>query len=371
MLVLALGPELWVAYDAERASLYKVWADGVDFQGAVYDWNHGPQPTSRGRSWWVSPWEEPWEIVRDGRAAAVHVRWRGHRLVRGSATLLYDLVLEGGESIHVSESPERVRASDRSPGLARRFTTAGVPAGVELRLRMHLARLRASQPFETNGRFERVPGAPDGALEGVLALRANATTDFTAWLAEPQLGDETAARALALAQSQVPAGLARIEASDCRVCHDAVRRTVGPAFLEIAQRYPDADAPRLARKVIHGGAGAWGEVPMTPHPALSVSDAEAMVAWILAQADPAPEVLTGWRRLPTWTLGPLVAAVTWLYGDAGPHGIDVERLVPGVHPSFDLETIRPPEFQPRVGGIGVLPDGRVVVATWDATAPST
>jgi cytochrome c len=40
--------------------------------------------------------------------------------------------------------------------------------------------------------------------------------------------------------------------------------------------------------------------------------------------------------------------------------------VPGVHPSFDLETIRPPGFQPRVGGLDVRADGRVVVATWDA-----
>ncbi len=37
-----------------------------------------------------------------------------------------------------------------------------------------------------------------------------------------------------------------------------------------------------------------------------------------------------------------------------------------MHPSFDLERIRPPAFQPRVGGLEVLPDGRVLVATWDA-----
>jgi len=364
MLVLALAPELWVAYDAERASLYKVWADGIDFQGAVYDWNHGPQPTSRGRSWWTSPWEEPWEVARDGRVLAAHVRWRGHRLGRGGATLLYDLVLADGASIRVLESPEFARDADGAPGLARRFTSAGVPPGVELRLRMHLDRLRAQEPFETNGRFERAPAAPGGALEGVLALRANATTDFTAWLGEPQPDDEAAARARAAASA--PAGLAKLEASDCRVCHDAERRTVGPSFREIAERYPDADAPRLARKVILGGAGAWGETPMTPHPALSVADAEAMVAFILAQADPAPEVLTGWRRLPLWVLGPLVRVISWAQGEAGPHDIDVARLVPGVHPSFDLETIRPPGFEPRVGGLGVLPDGQLVVASWDA-----
>ncbi|MCC7434912.1 MAG: DUF1080 domain-containing protein [Methanoregulaceae archaeon] len=37
----------------------------------------------------------------------------------------------------------------------------------------------------------------------------------------------------------------------------------------------------------------------------------------------------------------------------------------GVHPSFDLETVRPADFKPRVGGMDFLPDGRLVVCTWD------
>ncbi|MEM1270310.1 MAG: family 16 glycoside hydrolase [Bacteroidota bacterium] len=39
--------------------------------------------------------------------------------------------------------------------------------------------------------------------------------------------------------------------------------------------------------------------------------------------------------------------------------------VEGVHPSFDLATIRPNDFQPRVGGMDFLPDGRLVICTWD------
>ncbi|MEN8161837.1 MAG: hypothetical protein ABFS41_17335, partial [Myxococcota bacterium] len=117
---------------------------------------------------------------------------------------------------------------------------------------------------------------------------------------------------------------------------------------------------------LSGGAGVWGEVPMTPHSVLSAADAETMVAWILARADPEPETLEGWRRIPLWLLGPIVRVIGWAQGASGPHDIDVDRLVPGVHPSFDLETVRPPDWEPRVGGLGVLPDGRVAVATWDA-----
>lgn len=42
------------------------------------------------------------------------------------------------------------------------------------------------------------------------------------------------------------------------------------------------------------------------------------------------------------------------------------RPLEGVHPSYDLATIRPPDFRPRVGGMDFLPDGRLVVCTWDA-----
>jgi cytochrome c len=38
-----------------------------------------------------------------------------------------------------------------------------------------------------------------------------------------------------------------------------------------------------------------------------------------------------------------------------------------LHPSFDLMTVRPEGFEPKVGGIAWLPDGRMLVSTWDAT----
>src|SRR5690606_15483421 len=38
----------------------------------------------------------------------------------------------------------------------------------------------------------------------------------------------------------------------------------------------------------------------------------------------------------------------------------------GVHPSYDLQTIHTKDFEPRVGGLAFLPDGRLLVTTWDA-----
>jgi cytochrome c len=356
MLVLALRQDLWMAYDAERAALYKIWEGGIDFRGAVYDWTHGPQPTSRGRVWWVSPWEEPWQIVQGGVTHAARVRYRGHRLDAGRASLLYDVGLDGGPWVRVEESPDVFEEPRSARGIVRRFTASG-PDGVGLRLRF--GRLRPDDSIRADGRLETGRGG-----DAVLVLRPEGTTTLSVWLGEPE--EPTPDAPLA---SSVLAGEALVASSDCAVCHAPDRRTVGPSYLEIAEHYEDREEEiaRLARRVMVGGSGVWGEVPMTPHPDLSSTDAEAMVAWILSLADPDPESLPAWRRLPLWMLGPIVSFVTWIQGPSGPHGIDVDRLVPGVHPSFDLETIRPPGFEPRVGGLGVMPDGRVVVATWDAT----
>ena len=37
----------------------------------------------------------------------------------------------------------------------------------------------------------------------------------------------------------------------------------------------------LAGKIINGGQGNWGEVPMSAHPQISQADAEEMVKYIL------------------------------------------------------------------------------------------
>ncbi|WP_315054901.1 c-type cytochrome [Chryseobacterium indoltheticum] len=74
-----------------------------------------------------------------------------------------------------------------------------------------------------------------------------------------------------------------IEASDCMACHNAVERTIGPSYKEIAEKYSDKDIEILASKIIEGGSGVWGSVPMQPHPQVSKEDAKKMVEFILSQ----------------------------------------------------------------------------------------
>jgi cytochrome c len=70
---------------------------------------------------------------------------------------------------------------------------------------------------------------------------------------------------------------------DCGTCHRLQESFVGPSWMEIANRYDDGDAilDQLADRIIEGGGGAWGEVPMAPHTNLSVSEARDMAVTIL------------------------------------------------------------------------------------------
>ncbi|MBK0381006.1 c-type cytochrome [Mucilaginibacter segetis] len=70
--------------------------------------------------------------------------------------------------------------------------------------------------------------------------------------------------------------------NDCNTCHKPYDKVIGPAFVEIAKKYSSSDEETLAKKVIAGGSGNWGNIAMTPHPSLSMDDAKEMVKYILS-----------------------------------------------------------------------------------------
>jgi cytochrome c len=82
----------------------------------------------------------------------------------------------------------------------------------------------------------------------------------------------------------VAPGAKLIAANDCGTCHKLDSKVIGPSFQDIAGKYPatDANIDTLANKVIKGGSGNWGTVPMTPHPNLAVADAQTIVKYILS-----------------------------------------------------------------------------------------
>lgn len=79
-------------------------------------------------------------------------------------------------------------------------------------------------------------------------------------------------------------GLELIGSNDCVTCHQLEEKGIGPSFKEIARRFKPTEKTiqRLVAKIISGGSGSFGVVPMTPHPDLSKQDATEMVKFILS-----------------------------------------------------------------------------------------
>ena len=80
------------------------------------------------------------------------------------------------------------------------------------------------------------------------------------------------------------ADMALANSKNCMACHAVEKKLVGPSYKDIATKYAgQADAvDKLSGKVIKGGAGAWGPVPMPANAQVSDADAKKLVAWILA-----------------------------------------------------------------------------------------
>jgi cytochrome c len=83
---------------------------------------------------------------------------------------------------------------------------------------------------------------------------------------------EDAAKAKQLAMSK-----------NCLTCHMVDKKLVGPAYTEVAKKYHgNKEAEEmLVKKVIAGGSGVWGQIPMPPNP-IKEEEARILVEWILS-----------------------------------------------------------------------------------------
>src|SRR3989337_1191641 len=120
------------------------------------------------------------------------------------------------------------------------------------------------------------------AIAALIACNSNdkSTTTDTTETKEAEKSTETSITD----NPDYQAGLALIAQSDCLTCHKVDEPLTGPTYRDVANKYADqapAIIPQLAEKIIKGGTGVWGQVPMLPHPTISQQDAEAMVKYIL------------------------------------------------------------------------------------------
>lgn len=73
------------------------------------------------------------------------------------------------------------------------------------------------------------------------------------------------------------------QAKNCLACHSVDNKVVGPGFKEVAAKYAGnkAAAATLASKIIAGGSGVWGAIPMPANPQVKEAEAKQLAAWIL------------------------------------------------------------------------------------------
>ena len=320
MLTVALDTNCYVAYDVAHCTLHKVWNGGIILQGAAYTNQPNLQPVSWGTSYSDSLVNK-WKIEISGKPDNFHVINKGYQFKNGRVYLKFAIVTSSNDTLKIEESPEYVTADDGRPGLERKFNTENITDDIKVLL--------------TNGKND-------------FELKNNGISQMITWFNKvmPQkpsltISDHT--------------GRNYMEKSDCFTCHEVDRQSVGPSFQQIAARYKSDETvlTKLVAKVHNGGSGEWGTSVMTGHPQLSESEIRTMLDYIFTlKTDKKEEDIENNQTEVS------SSAKDTSPGDGAP--------LQGLHPSFDLTTIRKDNFRPRVGGMAFMPDGRMAISTWDS-----
>lgn len=141
----------------------------------------------------------------------------------------------------------------------------------------YAAQMRIVGPVRGVNAFK--PALTGTAQENEAAVREHARATLDARLAAPVASEatDTSAEGIEI--------MAMLNDNGCMACHAIDTKVLGPSFLDIAAKYKDQDVhDKLVNKVIAGGSGVWGAIPMPPHPSMSEDDVGKMVDWILKGA---------------------------------------------------------------------------------------
>lgn len=141
-------------------------------------------------------------------------------------------------------------------------------------------------PFRYEWRRNGVP--VPGATAARLAVQASAANRGAVYSVRVRnsAGSRLSRGALLSVADTVAGPL--LQRNNCLACHAYDRKVIGPSFLDIAARY--AGQPRkayLVQRILGGGGGVWGPVPMPANPQVTPAEAGAIAGWLLAGAPPA------------------------------------------------------------------------------------
>ena len=88
--------------------------------------------------------------------------------------------------------------------------------------------------------------------------------------------------AAALAASHAFADQALATSKNCMACHAVDKKLVGPSYKEVAARYDQKDLAKITAKILKGGSGSFGNIPMPANGQVNEAEAKKLAAWILS-----------------------------------------------------------------------------------------
>lgn len=417
MLTLALHKDLWVAYDATNCGFYRGWSGGVKFDGAVYTSVHGPQPTTQGPPLIAGIVDKPvWSL----EGAPARIEFKGYRFDKGSIVIQYRIRRPGAKEIWIEERPEVVTEGDGTLRLTRQIRIRDrKDAKVSLRIlapegglegasgktlqtltvaghsfneiELTLGDLTTFSMRVPKGSSEeevrRGPWAPEipeilpqAAREPGVSLRVywvgvnlssipklmagqtpntskvipNIDLKSNADFGSPE-PDQFYAKVTGFLNITTPGDYAFRLSSD-----DGSKFSIRDEIIINHDGLHSDEEPKEGKFRL-----AAGEHPFEIEFFESGGGEVLKLEWKTPGSDKfvvvPPEVFT----TPAGEVRVTAPGKKSVFDPNRRYRPGDGVPLTGIHPSFDLETVRPTDFKPRVGGMDFLPDGRLVVCTWD------
>ena len=293
MITAALDEDLYVAYHTESGALYKAWKGLVNFEGAVYDAAHGPQPTAVGDAYLVNEKKQPWSLMKDGQVVDNAFQYGGHRIVDGQVELIYHL-RDGETNVSVYEKPEANLNEREQMIFTRDFTVSGLEEGYTIGWNGNISSVvdKSQVTFDgdlsiTNEETVDFDGRQFLEFDVSIVLNEDGTKVLTQKLIDATILDPNLQDGFDSNDSSLPIGGQLIAKNDCKTCHNKSKQTIGPSYIAIAEKYQHSDENivMLAGKINKGGSGVWGEQVMTAHPEILDNDLKEMVSYIFSLSD--------------------------------------------------------------------------------------
>ncbi len=291
ILTAALDDNLWIAYYTETGSPYKAWKGGVNFEGAVYDMAHGPQPTSYGPIYFQNTDENIWSLYKEGKPVSSSYKYRGHTIENNTLTLHHNL-LANDITIEIKETLDSDQSEGGSAILTQQFSIEA-PTGYMVQRKTALNSIVIKEHVNSSASILEYTESENGLDKKTKQVSAilempSGQHDYSVQFGNPSIPDPNSVDADLENEKVDHLGARLIAKNDCKTCHNKNVKTIGPAYVSVAKRYADTDANKayLLGKIKQGGSGVWGKDIMNAHPELGDADIKQMIDYILSLDDP-------------------------------------------------------------------------------------